>query len=425
MKKVVSWVLILAAFVPLVMSHTLVPAISGKVLVYRGAAFLAILGLFLLSLRTNTRQDLAMRFNTIRRSPIFIAMTVSFGLLAVSTIFAFDRFAAFFGELSRGEGFLTLAAMYAIYVATTVLFQRKEWKKFFVATILCGVIIFIYQVWQRAHGIDRPYATLGNPIFLAEYYVFVFLSGYLAVAWSSIHERAMRWLGFIGMITSILGIFITETRGTIAGLGVAVFVCSIIAIALGKGIIIRNISARKIGAIVLGIMVGFVVLIALTRNQPIWNKVPGVDRIVSEDTTTLDSRVIYLKITKNGFIESDPVRKVVGWGWDNFLFFSNRNYDPAVYELDSTGISRAHNKLADMLVMTGILGLLAYLAVWVAAVRDVGKLLRKNFALGLGFVFVFMAYFVHNLFAFDVPVTFFYFYTFLAFLTQYDYEAKK
>lgn len=422
MKSVVSWIMVLAAFMPLFVSNTLVPAIDGKVLVIRGIAF-ALAVVALLAMRSaDSRKEVAARFSGLVRKPIFVAATAGIVSLGISTVFAFDRYVAFFGELVRGEGFLTLVSVYAIYVFLAVLAQAQDWRRFWIATVSCGLVMVLIQLGQTFQGVSRPSGTLGNPIFLAGYCLFVMMAGVaLYGSLEPLRDTFAKWAAGIGFIVGIIGCVLTGTRGTLLGLAIAGVIAAIIAAIYGKSHVAFNITLRNLGLGVLGLMIAGAGFFAATFHHPVWKSVPGIQRVVSVDADeTLNSRVLYLGIVQEGFADSVGFRKAIGWGWDNFSFFANRYYDPRVYQYDSTGIDRPHNKLADMLVMTGILGLVAYLALWVTVSRKVVWIGRRNVILGIGIGFILVAYFVHTLFAFDVPVTWFYFYAFLAWLTQYE-----
>lgn len=422
MKSVVSWILVLAAFMPLFVSNTLVPAIDGKVLVIRGFAFVLATVLLIMMRNLKTRTELVRKFGSLVRQPIFVATTVGIVCLGISTIFAFDRSVAFFGELERGEGFLTLISIYIIYVLLSVMARKEDWRRFWTATIVCSVIMFLIQVSQVIQGISRPFGTMGNPIFLASYYLFVMVAG---ACLYGMHDTSrslwMKWGAWIAASVSAVGIILTGTRGAILGLLVAFIVSSAFLVIQDKSHMVFGFPARKVGISILAVIAAAGIFFAATFHQPFWRSVPGVQRVVSvKADETLNSRLLYLGIVREGFVDSTIPRKVFGWGWDNFIFFSNRYYDSRVYQFDSTGIDRPHNKLADMLIMTGIVGLGAYLALWAVLVRRVLRIYRQNLVLGTGLAFVLVAYFVHNLFVFDVPVTWFYFYVLLAYLTHYE-----
>jgi O-antigen ligase len=117
----------------------------------------------------------------------------------------------------------------------------------------------------------------------------------------------------------------------------------------------------------------------------------------------------------------------LGWGPENFLVAWNQHFDPEIFFHDTASLDRAHNKLLDVLVMNGIFGLLAYLAIWIFAIKltfTKGVPLSYQSAL----LFFGVSYFVQNLFVFDSVVTytpFFAYLSFLIFIASKDYTASE
>ncbi len=424
MKKAATWLLILLAAVPLVsISIAFYPDIEGKVIAYRGVAFIVVLLAFLISVG----KDKELFLSTVRqklRSPIVLAVTASMLTIAISTLFAQDRFIAFFGELSRGEGFVTFFSLYVLFIALTVFFGKREWRAALIVSALASIIMVIVQCTQITALNTRPSALMANPIFLAGWYVFTLFAGIYVVR---IREKKESWLAVLGgaaIIASVFGILLTKTRGTLLAMVISAVICAAIAAVYGKGVTIGKFSFRKVGLIVAGAVIGFALLFSVTSRASFWTHIPGLDRVaqIGTDTSTIKSRLLFLEISKKGFVESSALRKTVGWGWDNYAFFWNAQYDPKVYLFDQSYADRAHNKLIDVLIMTGIVGLAAYLWVWVTFLRASVRMIPTDPRIAFALLFIGISYFLHNLVAFDMPVTLFSFYALLAFVATTSYE---
>ncbi len=417
MKQFGVWALLLLAFSPLLVFYTLNPTLDTKVLFYRGTAFLITLisALILLKNKDKEGDKLILRFQKLAQSPIFAAITASILLLFFSSFLAYDRYTAFLGEVLRGEGFLSLFALYILYCGMSLLFEERDWNRFFIFINISAILMFFHEVWQRLHGIVRPGSLAGNPIFLAAFYLFVVFAGcYVAAPKEKIKNHP--FLGTIVILISLLGILLTETRGTFLGLAAATLALLVIGIIKGKEERMLGFSLRRVSIIAGILLFIFIGAFVLTGNAKIWQKIPGLSRL--SDTTTLNSRLIHLKITISGFEQSSALRKTFGWGWDNYQYFWSKNYDPAIYIYDTGVADRAHNKPADMLIMTGILGFFVYVWIWFLAWRAGARLLCKNFWMGLGLICLEVAYFIHGLFAMDVPFITFMFYGILAWLSS-------
>ena len=424
MKKAAIWLLIALAAVPLLtISVAFYPAIEGKIVAYRAAAFLVVLITFMISIG----KDQEVFLKSVReklRSPIVIAVTTSMLTIGISTLFAQDRFSAFFGELSRGEGFVTFFSLYVLFVAMAVFFDRRAWRASAIITSIASVTMILVQFSQLAPLNTRPSALMANPIFLAGWYLFAVFAGMYLMRISTKGQIWLRVLGILTIIASVYGILLTRTRGTLLAMVISALICAGIAAVYGKGIMMGKYSLRKVGLWIAGVVVVFGFLFGLTSNAKVWSRIPGLDRVaeISTDTSTIQSRVLFLQISKKGFGESSALRKTVGWGWDNYGYFWNANYDPAVYLFDQSYADRAHNKLVDMLIMTGIIGLLAYLWIWVTFLRASVRMIPRDPRLAFALLFVSISYFLHNLVAFDMPVILFLFYALLAFVVTTSYE---
>ncbi|MCR3922779.1 MAG: O-antigen ligase family protein, partial [Firmicutes bacterium] len=142
---------------------------------YIALAIVAVLILFiqLKDLRDNSYNNI---YISTSNKLLFLFMI----LLLLSSIFAFDASSAFAGSYYRKMGFST-------YLYCVVLFmhaQRINYSKNILrGTILCGTILSIIAILQN-YGIMllpfeefkenwRPFATMGNPNFLATYVLFI------------------------------------------------------------------------------------------------------------------------------------------------------------------------------------------------------------------------------------------------------------
>jgi hypothetical protein len=422
MKKLTQVALILLALVPaIVTSLAFYPTIQGKVIAYRLIAFIISLGFFVLLLGKQ-KYELLQKIERVGKSRIFICMTILMGIIALSTITAFDPHIAFFGDLARGEGFLTLFSLYMLYFGAAVFLEELQWKWFFALTSVVSIGMLFSQIVQIAPGLDRPEGWAGNPIFVSSWYLFAIFAAYHTICMRSKRNPWMFILGATSIGASVFGILLAKTRGTLLAIGISLIISATVAVIVGKVQRIGKFSVRTIGIWFGGIVVGFALLFGITRQAAIWQRIPGLNRAAQFQSggDTVQSRLLFLKISEKGFIQSSFERKAIGWGWDNYRYFWNKNYDPAVYVYDQANADRAHNKIADMFIATGVLGLLIYLTLWVVLMQKVFHIIRTNVVLGLGLLFTLIAYFIHNLFAFDVPVTLAAFYALVAYINHHE-----
>lgn len=421
------------ALTPFVMvSNLMSPYVGGKVLFLKGIVFLVlslVSGILLFS-KVEEKEKMYLSIRKILRDPIFLALSLNIVLLLFSTIFAFDKTVAFFGDPGRCEGFLTIFSIFILFLSFRLFFEKKEWDRFFVLSSLVAVVLFIIELIQALNGANRPEALSGNADFLPVQYLFLIFAGlYTFQIGKSLNKRWYSILGVLATVLSVLGILLTKTRGVFVGLGVSVIICGIIAFFVQKEkVIFSKIPLKKIGIFLCSIFILFGLFFGITRNASFWHQVPGIDRVIETkiDDSSMRTRLLFIESSLTIFrSESNPARFLVGWGWDNYVFAWSKYYNPEVFYYGSEIADRAHNKIMELLVMTGILGLLSYLSVWFFACKKLyATLAPKDITIPFILAFFGISYFVSLLFIFDAPLTLFNFYIILAFISYLNYERK-
>ncbi len=431
MKKLANFLLLCTAITPLlVYKNYLSPFIDAKVLFLRGISFAVILliGFILVSKnnsKNNDKVEILNKISELKKDKLFKFVSVYIGLMILSTIFAFNPYVAFFGEPLRAEGFLTVFAIYSLYVGFLILFSKKEWNKFFVITIFTTIILFIIQARQSALGMYRSDSLTGNPIFLSSYYLFSLFAGFMVIRLGNSLKNGMyNFLGSVGLILAFIGILLTKTRGTMLAVFVGFLIVSLMAIIYGKSTYIKKNSFRKIGIWIIALMICFSALFLATRKSQFWQHIPGLNRFaqISVSDNTATSRIEYTKVSLRGFFHDQSISQTfLGWGQTNYQFFWIKNYDPVFFYYDQGIADHAHNQLIDILVMSGIFGFVIYLIIWVLFVKKINQLTNTDLILALGIVFWSVGYFVNNLFAFDTAMTLLTFYIMISFISK-SYE---
>jgi tetratricopeptide (TPR) repeat protein len=337
----------------------------------------------------------------------------------LSTIFALDKFRAFWGDVERAEGLVGLFFFFAIFFLIALLFGKKDYLMFFKLTLVTGGIFFVHELIQFFQGVDRPSSFMGNPIYLAAYYLFVIFSS-AVLAQSS---RVWRWSLAAIIPLSVVGIFLTQTRGVILGLGAALIVLLVYFIVRGKETaLFGKISLRRAAVIALATMAVLGAIFYSTQGAGFWKKIPGFDRLVglTSQDPTFQTRLISLGVSLKAInpVANGIERLLVGWGPENFSIAYNKYYNPKYFRYENSWFDRAHNKLMDVFVMNGVLGFLAYCAIWISAFWLMFK--KKGLSWESGaLIFFGVSYFVQNLFVFDSIATYPTFFLFLAFAIYY------
>ncbi len=405
--------LLIAGFagVFVVVSNLWLPMIDGKMILYRGIGFFSFaavcLGCFLDS-RVLLRCKEA--FRGLFSDTLFLSLFASTIFLIGSTIFAYDRELAYFGEAQRAEGFLTLAFLFVIYALFRVVFDRSSWQRAFSMLSATAIILCVVQLVQLAQGADRPSASVGNPVFLSAYYLSSLLASYMLVRMARVaREGIWVWLGYGGIATGLLGLFMTKTRGSILGVCIAGIFIMLGVVLGGKKYGIRLRTRKILGGVLLA-GVAFGAIFVGTRNANVWQGVPIISRFatISLSSGSAYSRIQYAKIGIHGWLsDPSPQRILFGYGWDNYIYVWMKHYDPTIYFADQNIADRSHNRIVDTLVMSGVLGLVAYCMIWGAFFYQAKERMRQDFFVGLVFAGWGIAYVIQNLFSFDAIPTYY------------------
>lgn len=430
--RLTKYLLLAAALTPLIFSDSILfPFIFGKIIFFRFLVEAALI-LFLLHLFYKGLGGFRVKKINLK-NPLLIFLGLFFLSLIFSTVFASNVYRAFWGDIQRGEGLLGLVHFFIFLLLVLFIFSKKEWVDFFKISLFVGLVNIFYGFLQffgvekfpfALPAVDRPYAFVGNPAFFAAYLFFVIIAAFVVFS----EEKDKFWRYFSGLVAglSFLMIFFTGTRGAIVGLAAGIFYLLVYFLIYGRSVSLvkgsfSKLNLRVISAALLVFLVGFGAVLFLTRDVPLWQKVPGLNRLAQtaffdiNDPST-QNRIITWSVSWRSFIQ----KPIFGWGLDNYITAYSKNYDPEYALYGDTWLDRAHNKIFDLLVMQGIFGLLAYLGVLVSLIYLIFKHLRS---LAPYLTAVLVGYFVQNLFVFDDLSVYIFFFAFIGFVLGGSYEV--
>ncbi|MFA6077240.1 MAG: O-antigen ligase family protein [Candidatus Paceibacterota bacterium] len=435
MTKIIKICLLALAFAPLIFDlNVFFPYISSKSLFIQFFLLLATLlfaGYFIYS--RSFRQEISDKISIHLKHPLVLSILSFILVFAVSAIFAVDKYGAFWGNIERAEGLANTMFFFVFFILSLLVFKKKDWVWFLKLSLLTTLILLGKEFFEFFNGVPRPGSFAGNPTFLAGYLLFSITASIIVFRESIPLEitrvrsgrlSLMGWksLSVIVVIFSVLGIFIAQTRGTILGLAFGVLGSLIYCVFRGKNIVYKGLNLRKISAGILFFFVLFSIIFILTRENDIWQKVPGLSKVALininniEDGSMKDRLLAYkpsieaVNPTQNGW-----KKFLIGWGPDNFILAYGEYFSPAQAQHDSTWLDRAHNQLLDVLVMSGLLGLLAYLSIWFLFFRSILNRKTDFSLINMGFLLFGISFFVHLLFVFEQTTSSIAFFTVLAF----------
>lgn len=420
--KLLLWAL---AFTPLIVVwSTLFPFIFGKTIFIRTAVTIfwiifAVL-IFYPDKTTNIISQTKSKLISAAKNPLFLFTSFFILLMLFSVIFAVNPYRAFFGDIERGEGYLGMLYFFGFFIASLLVFEKRDWLIFFKLSLLTSGILFFHGLYQYG-TYERIQSFIGNPAFLAGYFLFIIFAASIILFGDK--NRWWRLFGGLSALMAIAGVFLTQTRGAIVGLIAGVAFAILYFAIKGKEMRFWGINVQKasIALVLLGIL--FLGIFVVTKNNPVWQKIPGFNRFTafSYNDPSSQTRLIAAGVSLDAVNPSknNLERFLIGWGPENFNIAYNKHYNPEYLKYEGLWFDRAHNKLFDVLVMDGIFGFLAYLGMWFSVLYLIFRLIKtrsnENPYLPASILFFAVAYFVQNLFLFDQISTYIPFFAFLAF----------
>jgi O-antigen ligase len=414
--KVCLWALALVPF--MFARNTFFPYATGETLYARG--LLALLSIiFVISIFTlpKFRDQIYTRIKSAKNDKLALSVFVFILISIISTIFAINKYNAFWGTVDRAEGLIGTIFFFSVFLFTYLIFNRKDWTIFFQLNLVASFVISVRELLQFLSGIRRSTSFLDNPTFLAGYFLFSLLCAFVVFS-DAKKNKFWKYFSIITFILSLLGIFFTETRSTIVGLVAGFVFVLIYGIYKGKDIFYKKNSLRKIATITLCVFMAFSFLFITTRHSVVWQSIPAVGRIANiggSDSTT-QTRLISNKVSLKAVnpVTNGLKKFIIGWGPDNYSIAYGKYFNPKQFDYEMRWFDRSHNKLMDTFVMTGLLGLLAYLAMYFYLFKPIFK--RDNASIvDASLLFFGVSMLVHLLFVFDQITTSIPFFAVLAF----------
>ncbi|TAN33085.1 hypothetical protein EPN28_03755 [Patescibacteria group bacterium] len=421
--------------VPLVVfPNSTFPFVFGKAMwVQVGAA--VILALYLILLMFHFRE------NRPRFSWLSFSVFLFYAAMLASAWAGVDFWRSFWSRAERMQGVFTMLHYGALFLVWRSVLNKDEWYKLwkiFTALGLPVALIAVYQIFSPRFlfniGSARMSATLGNPIYVAGFCLFLFFSALIFACQerqddgghATTPKNLVWWFWLFSALASLIALFATQTRGDIIGLWAGLI---FIAFALAISKIYRQ-KTRKIWLSSLIILLSApLILLALVKIEGAKNW-PVLGRFAQPlEFSNGGTRLLFWKTAVIGWQE----KKWLGWGWENFYDLANRHYQPEFLKYDKAQewTDNAHNILFNTLATTGILGLLAYLAIYSCVYYCLFKKIchsrasgngalrarnpdNRDWILAIGLGAFFTAHLVQNLFVFENESSYLFFFYLLA-----------
>lgn len=335
-------------------------------------------------------------------------------ILIAATVFGENPYRSFWSNFERMEGLITFLHLFAYFVILISIFKRERlWHWFFHTFFGVGVILALYSLLQLVgwveitQGANRITATLGNASYLAVTFLWLIFLSLVFFVDRGRSSKIVRASYLLFILVQTFFLFQTQTRGAVLGFiaGLAI-TFSLIAWRERANIFLRRFAISSL-VLMIVLVIGFL----LVKDQ-VWVRNNLVlSRLSSISLSGGQSRFIIWNMALKGFQE----KPILGWGPENFNLVFDKYYDPRLYNQEQW-FDRAHNIFLDWLIHAGLLGLVAYLSLFVLALYYIWQ--SQNFSLAKKSIFsgLIVAYFFHNIFVFDHLASYLFFFTFLAYL---------
>jgi O-antigen ligase/Flp pilus assembly protein TadD len=358
-----------------------------------------------------------------KRNPIIWALLGLLGISFLAGVFSVDWYFSLWGSPWRGGGFVTYAFYFIFAILTFVIFKKPAWQKVWDFSIIVGVLVSLVGIFQYL-GLfnkilvsveNRPASTTGSPILLAIYILLLF---FLTLSFLIKANKIKK--AFYGACLLIFSytIFITGTRAVWAG----IFIGTLYFLSFYPIKSLKTKWAKIITGLFFLIVIG---LISYVNIFPSSAKTPPKNRILQ----TLESRLSIKSALNDERFQGWKValmaikdKPILGYGPENFAVGFDKNYDPKI--ISSFWWDKAHNTILDTGVQTGILGIIAYLALFIALFFQLQKLKHAEInaeqyadstLIGHGVQATLIGYFVAMFFSFDSFATYLIFFLLIAY----------
>ncbi|MBI5079269.1 O-antigen ligase family protein [Candidatus Wolfebacteria bacterium] len=382
--KISKFFLYLAPFsVAIVSQSTLFPFIVGKYVFFRTVIDLALV-FFVWAWATGKITNYKLQITNLWRQPLAIAVSIFIFIFILAGFFGVNPSASFWSNFERGEGVFQLIHLFIFFILLALLFtDKKSWRRMFVVMILAAVLVIAYGLAGALHignfvGSNlcaRFAGSLGNPAYTGTFLIFaIFYAAYLAVEdW----KIAKKWFWPGSAVLFFIFLFLSQTRGAVLGLGIGILAF--------LTYLFFTLSNKKHRWLVFAIAIFLIILgiFGIKYRQsidlmPFCRAQGGGNRIldVNFGTETFQTRLLLWQESFKAFQE----RPILGWGPENFTVAFEKYYKPQF----TTWYDRAHNIFFDYLVMTGILGLLSFIGIFIAYYWQLFKTVNSKRQLATG-----------------------------------------
>lgn len=341
------------------------------------------------------------------KNPFIWPVGLVIAAFVLSTLFSVAVFVSWFGSYQRLQGTYSFLAYVTIAGLTAATMRRPEQlRRFQHAVILTSLPISIYGVIQH-YGLDplpwggdvqtRVAANAGNAIFLAAYLIMTFFLTLERVFTSFVrllgigqppNAQSQDWQSSLAggaylfvLLVQAIAIVWTQSRGPWLGWVPGIFLFALLTVSTVRPRYFRTLLSLAVGGVI-----AVVLMIFAANFVPSFNfikELPYIGRFVNvleiESGTGKVRQLIWggatrmllphepLTFPDGGQDPANFLRPLVGYGPEAMWVAFNPFYPPELAQIEARNASpdRSHNEAWDSLVITGLLGFVGYIALFI------------------------------------------------------------
>lgn len=334
------------------------------------------------------------RWKTLLRFPLAAPVLALAASYLISTLLSIVPGTSLFGSYQRMQGSYTMFSYLVFFASLLGNLRRKEQvERLLTAMILSSLPVAVYGLLQRfmldpipwgGDTVNRIASTMGNSIFTGAYLILVFpltvvriyrSFGDLFKARENLSSRFVlaTLYVFIAMM-QVLALYFTQSRGPVLGWMFSLFLMALVFSFLWQK---RWLAYSLVTAAALG--VGFLLVLNIEggpleglRNSPSVGRFgqmldpesrnAQVRRYIWEGVVDLVLPHEPLKYPDGATDRLNFLRPLIGYGPESMYVAYNSFYPPELTQVEKRNASpdRAHNETWDSLVITGVIGLGAF-----------------------------------------------------------------
>ncbi len=376
--------------------------------------------------RNNPNRDTRVNW----RTPLVLPTLITVIVYMVSTAFSVAPRTSLLGSYQRLQGtYTTLSYIVMFFMVLQGLRTRAQLERLITVIIVTALPVSIYGVLQRQEidplpwggdTVQRVASNMGNSIFVAAYLIMTFflnvykiVDAVLAILRSERERladvvRAAAYIVIL-LINAYVVLVLAGSRGPQLGWFAGLFFFVILMVQLLRR---RSLRIGLTIVSIVGMIAGasFLVWLNIDKTNPtalqLRKAVPLFERMSSVINTSEGTNLVRALIWEGVVALVSPhaplekpdgtkdewnaIRPLIGYGPESMYVAYNRFYPPGLANIEARNASpdRSHNETWDSLVITGVLGFLAYMFLFLSvlyfAMRYIG--LIRNQAEGWLFV---------------------------------------